>query len=167
MERRASSPVRGGKSPAELKTELPARNSGLSARDRNRFVRSALEPPDHAAQNHQPDRDHLCSAHQPAKRRAASRIPAQEFQKEPSHSVQDQVSAEYLAIKFLALQHPHQQEEVRQLDCESEKLRGLEGLIQRGADQIVPHRIRESHATPGMRRLTNEALGGITLHPTD
>src|ERR1700740_2184778 len=147
--------------------ELAARHPGLSAWDGDGLVHAALEPPDHATQNHQPNRDQLCPAHQPAKDRTAAGIATEEFQEEARHSIDNQVRAEHLAIELLALQHPHEQEEVCQLHREFKELGRLKRLVERSSDQIMRHRIGERDAPPAVRGLTKAASRGKTSHPSD
>ena len=61
----------------------------------------------------------MCSRHGPAKDFAAAGITAQEFKKEPGHSVQHEKGAHHLPIEFSAVQQPAQNEEIRDFDGES------------------------------------------------
>ena len=140
---------------------LPGYNPGFGAWDGNGFVSAALEPPNYTAKNHQADRDQLGSAHEAAEYYAAAGIAAQELEEEAGHTVEHEISGEDLAIELLALQHPHQQEKVRQLYRELEKLGGLEGYVQGGLYQIVGHRIRNPLWLTLLALVLGEKLMGL------
>ena len=133
----------------------------------DRFVRTAFDPPDQAAEDHETDSDKLRAAHHAAEHLSAARIAAQEFDEESGNTVEDQVRAEDLAIELLALQHPHEHEEIRQFDCRLKQLRGLQGHVQRSIGDAVSNFTCESHAPPRVSGLSETASGGKTANSPD
>src|SRR5271166_1983835 len=94
------------------------------------------QPPNEPAADHQPERNQLRPGHRPAKDRPAPRIVSQIFQEEPRYAIDEQERAKYLPIELPALQQPHQEEEVRQLDRRLEQLRRLQRHVQRSAGNL-------------------------------
>ena len=97
--------------------------TGSSHRD---CLRPGPQPPDHAASDHQSNRDQLSAAHGSVEHRAAAGIVAQEFEEEAGDAVDEHERAEDLAIEFPALEQPHEKEEVREFDREFKQLRGFQ-----------------------------------------
>src|SRR6266536_465758 len=90
-----------------------------------------FQPPQQSATRHQQDCNQLRSAHQSAENLSPPRIATQKFQEETGGSVQDVKRSEHLAVKFLAFEHPGQNNEVGEFHGRFEKLGGFQRHIQR------------------------------------
>ena len=117
--------------------------------------------------DHQANRDQLRPGHDSAKDLAAPGIVANEFQEIAGHAVENEVSRQHLPVEFLALEQPHQNEEIRQFDRRFEKLRGLKRYAQRSIGIRVGDGIGKRHAPEMMGRLAIAAAGGETSHAPD
>src|SRR5271166_2157276 len=75
------------------------------------------QPPDQSSADNQADGDQLGAGHDTTEDGAAARIVAQVFEEESGDTVDEEECAEDLAVKFSALQQPHQEEEIRKFHC--------------------------------------------------
>src|SRR5580704_3761177 len=126
----------------------------------NRARRTAAEPPDHSAHDHQADRDELSARHDAAEYGAAAGIVPQEFQKIASYAIQDEVGCENLSIEALTREQPGQQHEVRKLDGRFKELSRFEGMTERRPHQLVGDWIIERHTPPRGGGLSPAAARG-------
>ena len=126
------------------------------------MFRAGAQPPDEASGNDQPDRDELCSRHSAAEDGTPAGIVADEFQKEPGHSVDEHKCADDLAIKFLALEQPHQDEKISKLDRRFKQLCGFKWYVQGRAGDGVRERITEDDTPPMMSWFAVATSGGET-----
>jgi hypothetical protein len=92
---------------------------------RRQGFRSRPQPPDESAGKHEADGDQLSAGHRTAEDGTAAGVAAEKFQEESGDSVNEHERAENLAVKFSALEQPHQKDEVCELDRALKKLRGL------------------------------------------
>src|SRR5690348_446713 len=130
-------------------------------------LRSRTKPPDQAAAHDKQKRDQLRARHHASENFAAARIVAQEFEQIPGYAVQKQVSAEDLAIKFLAAKQPHQQHEVRQLHRRFEQLGRFERNSERGSNLFVSKLTGEGDSPEMMSLLAIAATCGKAANAAD
>src|SRR5208282_1174302 len=102
--------------------------------------------------------------HDSAKHRTSSRIVAQELKKIARHAIQEEISRNHLAIEFLPLQQPHQNEEIGQLDSRLKKLGRLERYSKRRTHPGLGNRIGEGYPPEVLRRFAIAATGGETTY---
>ena len=86
------------------------------------------------------------SSHDAAEDGSAAGVVAKEFQEIARNSVEEQVRPEHLAFKFLALQHPGEDAEVRQLDSRFEKLCRFQRYSERSTHPRMGQRVFEGYA---------------------
>ncbi len=98
---------------------------------------------------------------------AASGVIAQVFQKKTCDTVEKKIGPKNLAIEFLALEHPHKDKKIGQLDYGFKELRRLQRLIQGRARPIICQRIREGHSPEMTCRLAVTTSRGETSYPSD
>src|SRR5579862_4741234 len=134
---------------------------------RRNYAGRRLQPPDQSARNHQADRDQLSSSHDPAENFTASGIVADEFQKIPGNAIENEISGQHLSVKFLALEDPHQNEKVRQLNRRLEELGGLERYSEGGVGIQIGDGIGESHSPEVSGRLAIAATCGEASYAPD
>src|SRR2546428_10561737 len=98
------------------------------------FWHATAQPPDQPAGDDQENRDQLCACHHPPEDRTTARVIADEFQEVACDPIENEIGSEDPPVKFFALEHPGQDEEIRQLDSGFKKLRRLERFIQWGTN---------------------------------
>src|SRR5215472_11591693 len=133
----------------------------------NRHFGHGAEVPDQATRQHQPDRDQLGSAQCAAEDRAAAGVVADELEEEARNSVQEEICAEDLPLKFLSHQQPAEDEEDGQLDSGLEQLCRLERLTERSAHNFVRKGIGESDSPEMTCRLAVATSGREAANPAN
>ena len=110
------------------------------------MLSAAFQPPDQSTADDQQNRNQLRSRHQPTENFTASGIVAQELYEVPLDSVQDHEAAKHLPIEPLALEQPHQQQEIEKLGCGFDQLRRFDPDAERSSTNGIRQRIREDDA---------------------
>ena len=112
--------------------ELNAKCQMLSAALRGyRPRRSAFEPPDQAATDHQTDRDQLGTGHHSAEDFPSARVAAQKLDEVALDSVKDHETGKHLSIELLTLEQPHQENKIKKLGTGFDQLRRFQSLVER------------------------------------
>src|SRR6266852_3326105 len=131
------------------------------------FWHAAAQPPDQPAGDDQENRNQLRASHHSPEDRTAPGIIADEFQEVACDPIEDEISSKNLSIKLLAVEHPSQDEEIRQLNSGFKKLRRRDRFIQWGANYSVRNRVGKRHPPEVMRRLPIAAASGKTAYPSN
>src|SRR5271156_2210970 len=129
-------------------------NGALRRRSTRRSAgRSALQPPDQSAGNDQTNRNQLRPCHQAAEDLAASGIVAQKLYEVALDAIEDHEACEYLPIKFLAPEQPHQKHEIEKLGGGFDELRRLDSDTERSSTNLTSQGVGKDYAPEMICRL--------------
>jgi|SRR5581483_1522369 len=127
--------------------------------------RGGAQVPDQAPGENQADGDQLRAGKNAAEDGATAGIVADEFDTEAGDTVEEQICAENLAIKFLSAEHPAQKKEDAELGGGFEELSGF--ARNQSIHEWRREEILERDSPPMGCRLAVAAAGGKTAEATD